>query len=383
MTHVSDVKKKLVASLAKLIKAYPTVGSVDLEGMPSSQLQKMRVTLRKNDILLILAKRRLIKLAIEDAKKDKQGIEELETNLNGMPSLIFAKIDSFKLYRLLKQSKSPASAKPGQICPKEIVIKAGPTSFMPGPIISELSKFGIKAGVEAGKIAIKHDAVVCRAGEKISDKLADLLSKFNIKPMEIGLNLTATYENGVIFKKQVLDVDEDKIKEQLTQAAQESFNLSVEAGYFTKENIEIIVRNVFYSCKALAEESKFMADVVVEDMLAGAERSAKSLQISTKIETLEKKEEKALEEVKEIIKEEQKVEVKPIKKETSVEMSEIAQGVHSFASANSKPAISECLKAKLSNKPKICKADFSVHAQELASDFSPAVLDIVISNNCL
>ena len=26
--------------------------------------------------------------------------------------------------------------------------------------------------------------------------------------------------------------------------------------------------------------------------------------------------------------------------------------------------ISECLKAKLSNKPEICKANFSVHAQE-------------------
>ena len=67
----------------------------------------------------------------------------------------------------------------------------------------------------------------------------------------------------------------------------------------TKENIEVVVRNVFYNCKALAEESKFMADVVVEDMLVGAERSAKSLQAEAKVEepkAEEKKEEPKAEE---------------------------------------------------------------------------------------
>jgi hypothetical protein len=64
----------------------------------------------------------------------------------------------------------------------------------------------------------------------------------------------------------------------ITQAAQESFNLSVEVGYLTKENVDIVIKNVFYSCKALAEESKFMADVVVEDMLAGAQRAAKAVE---------------------------------------------------------------------------------------------------------
>ena len=56
----------------------------------------------------------------------------------------------------------------------------------------------------------------------------------------------------------------------------------------------------------------------------------------------------------------------------SLDMSEIAMGAHSFALAKSKPAISECWKSCISNKPEICCANFSVHAQEHAPGFQPS-----------
>ncbi len=49
-------------------------------------------------------------------------------------------------------------------------------------------------------------------------------------------------------------------------------------------------------------------------------------------------------------------------------MSEIA-GARSNNLAQSKPAISECMKAKLSDKPEIGFANFSVHAQKHAPHF--------------
>jgi len=275
--------------------------------MPTAQLQKMREKLRENDIALLVSKRRVMKIALEKAKTEKKGVEEIEKYLLGMPALIFSKKDSFKLYKLLKTSKTEASAKPGQIAPRDIEIKAGPTNFMPGPIISELAAVGLKAGVEAGKVAIKENKIICREGEKISQKISDMLTKLNIKPMEIGLNLVASFENGTIFKKDVLDIDEKKFMENLIKSASESFNLSVEIGYLTKENIELVVRNVFYSCKGLAEESKFLADVVVEDMLSNAERSAKSIVKSAGLE-ISKTEQKLIKEEDAILKEEKKLE---------------------------------------------------------------------------
>ncbi|MBI2112759.1 50S ribosomal protein L10, partial [Candidatus Woesearchaeota archaeon] len=36
---------------------------------------------------------------------------------------------------MLEKNKSNAPAKPGQVAPKDITVKAGATSFAPGPII--------------------------------------------------------------------------------------------------------------------------------------------------------------------------------------------------------------------------------------------------------
>jgi large subunit ribosomal protein L10 len=164
VAHVSEAKKKVVETLVKLFKEYPIIGAIDLEGMPTAQLQKMREKLRNNNTVLLVTKRRVMKIAIEKAKDHKKGIEQLEANLKGMPALIFSKISPFKLYKQLKESKSEAHAKPGQIAPKNIEIKAGATNFLPGPIIGELAAVGIKSGVDAGKVAIKQDAVVCKEG---------------------------------------------------------------------------------------------------------------------------------------------------------------------------------------------------------------------------
>jgi large subunit ribosomal protein L10 len=352
--HVSEQKKKDVEILVNLIKEYPIIGAIDLEGMPTAQLQKMRAVLRANDIVLLVSKRRLMKIALEQAKESKKGVEELKNYLQGMPGFIFSRLNSFKLYKLLKSSKSKAPAKAGQIAPKDIEVKAGATPFAPGPVISELGAVGIKSGVENGKVAIKADCIVAKEGDIISAALAGLLTRLEIKPMEIGLNLVASFDNGTLFKKSVLDIDEEKFLSDITKAAQESFNLSVEAGYFTKDNINVILQNVFYSCKALAEESGFLADVVVEDMLSTAERSAKSVQAEAKIPESEEKpaeekkeeqkieekptqsqpqetkkeakEEKALEEEKEIIKEEKKLE-EPVKEEQSPVEKEVQKAV--------------------------------------------------------
>jgi large subunit ribosomal protein L10 len=363
MAHVSEDKKKLVARFVKLINDNPVVGAIDIEGMPAAQLQKMRETLRDNDIELIVAKRRVMKFALEQAKETKKGIEQLEEFLRGMPALIFSKLDSFKLYKLLKSSKSEAPAKAGQIAPKDIEVKAGPTPFLPGPIISELGAVGLKSGVENGKVAIKEDSIVAKEGDEITPELAGLLTRLNITPMEIGLNLTASFEDGTIFKKAVLDVDEEQFVADITRLAQESFNLSVEAGYLTKDNVEIVVQKVFRECKAVAEESGFLADVVVEDMLAKAEGSAKSLKSAANIPDEVPKEESKSEEKKE----EPKTEEKPAEELKPEEKAEVK------ALEEEKEIIKE--ETKLEESPKVEQAPVETEVQEAVKEEEEKVLE--------
>ncbi|MBW2983365.1 50S ribosomal protein L10, partial [Candidatus Woesearchaeota archaeon] len=193
---VSQDKKEAVNSFTKLIEEYPVIGAVDVENLPALQLSRMREQLR-GTVLIKMTKRRLLTRALNEAKKD--GISELIPYLKGMPALIFTKESPFKLYGLLKKSKSKAPIKAGQTAPNDIVVPAGPTGFAPGPVIGELGAVGIKAGIDGGKVAIKQDAIVAKEGEEISSRLAGLLTRLGIEPMEIGLNLTAAWENGEIL----------------------------------------------------------------------------------------------------------------------------------------------------------------------------------------
>ena len=270
-SHVSQEKKKVVGEFVKLLKEYPIVGAVDMENLPARQLQNMRSQLR-GVVVILMTKKRLLKVAIEQVKDEKPGIEQLIPHLKGMPALIFTKDNPFTLYKKLAKNKSNAPARGGQKEPKDIIVPAGPTSFAPGPVIGELGQLGIKAGIEGGKVAIKADATVAKEGQVISAKLAAILTRLGIEPMEIGLDLVAVYEKGTIYGKSILAVDEKAYLANITKSSQESFNLAVFIGYASKDTITLLLQKGFRDSKAVAKKSKFMADAVAGDLLAQAER---------------------------------------------------------------------------------------------------------------
>ncbi|MGM5484982.1 MAG: 50S ribosomal protein L10 [Nanobdellota archaeon] len=276
MSKVPPAKKKVVESLVKLMEENPIIGTVNMENMPTPQLQKMREQLR-DKVKIIMSKKRLISIALDEAEKKKKGIKELEKHMTGMPALIFTEENPFKLFKTLKKSKSTAPAKAGQTAPNDIVVSAGPTSFAPGPIIGELSSIGVKAGIEGGKVVIKEDAVAVKEGQEIDGKTAELLSRLGIEPMEIGLDLTATYEEGTIFTKSILDIDEEEFMQNIQDCARKSFNLAMEAGIPNQETLPMLISKSFNEAKGLALEENILTDETASDVLAKAEAQAKSL----------------------------------------------------------------------------------------------------------
>jgi len=246
--HIADYKKEIVSNLVNWINEYPIIAVVNMENLPAPQLQTMRAQLRGN-FFITMTKRRLIKLAIEQTKEKKKGVEKLEAHLGGMPALIFTKENPFKLSRTLQRSKSPSPAKAGQTAPRDIVVNKGATSFAPGPIIGELAMAGIKSGVEGGKVAIKEDSVVVRAGEKITPKVAEILTRLGIQPMEVGLDLVAVYENGLIYTRDVLSVDEKEYKNRLANASRWAFNIANYIAYPTKETIKTLICKAYNDAK--------------------------------------------------------------------------------------------------------------------------------------
>jgi len=265
--HVSEKKKEVVAEFAELIDKYPVIGVVNMANLPTKQLQNMRSTLRDGKTVLRMTKKRLMKIAFEKAKKDVKGLTEY---FEGMPALIFTEENPFKLYSTLQKSKSTAPAKAGQKAPRDIKVSAGPTSFAPGPIIGQLGKYKIKAGVEGGKIAIKEDAVVAKKGDVIDADLAGILSRLGIEPMEIGLNLTAVFENGSYFTSDVLHIDESEYAAKFATAYSDSFNLAVYAAYPTADTAKVLVNKAYAAAIALALSQNILTDETAKHIIAKA-----------------------------------------------------------------------------------------------------------------
>jgi large subunit ribosomal protein L10 len=300
--HVSETKKKEVAILKELLEKNNIIGIIDITDLPSAQFQKLRSKL-KDSLNVRVSKKSLIKLAIEGLKDKKKGIEKLEEGLEGtMPALIFTEQDPFKLAKILNNNKSTLPAKAGQISPKDIIIPEGPTPFPAGPIVGELSAAGVKASIEDGKIVVKQASTLVKGGEEINSKQADLLAKFKIEPMEIGFNVISIYQDGEVYNRDVLSIDEETVLADLKAAASGAFNVAVFTGYPTKDTIDILLK------KAEAE-SLALSQKVPEDSEVKEEPKP--------IEEVPKEEEKPVEETpKEEVREE---EPKPVEVEQPVE----------------------------------------------------------------
>ena len=240
MAHVAEWKKEEVKELSGIIGQYDVIGIVDLVNIPAKQLQEMRRSL-KDKAVIRMSKKNLIDLALEDCNADKNNIVDLSEHMDGQIALIATEMNPFRLYKILEDSKTQAPAKPGTIAPEDIVVPAGDTGFPPGPFLGDLQQIGVPAKIDKGKIVVSKDTVVVKAGEEVSKQVAAALTRMDIKPMEVGMDLKAVYEDGSIFKADVLAIDEEETIADIQTAFTKAFNLSVFSAFPTSQTISTII----------------------------------------------------------------------------------------------------------------------------------------------
>lgn len=269
-SKVNPRNQVFVKKIKDLAKSYSIVGIVDVLGLPAPQFQKIRASLNgKAEVLIV--KKNLIKLTLNELEKNYKNISNLSENIQGIVGLIFTNENPFSLYKFVKKNKSSAPAKQGDIAPNDIVVSAGPTNFAPGPIIGELGAFKIKAGINAGKVEIKQDSVVAKSGDEISLKLAEILTRLGIEPMEVGLNIKAVYENQTIYLRDVLDVDEEAVILDIENEVKRCFALSVGLNYVTCDNVDYFISKGFRESLNLGLKIAYPASETIKNLLSKAE----------------------------------------------------------------------------------------------------------------
>ena len=235
--HVPQWKKEEIENIKDLIRSYPLFAVAGIGGIPAKQFQIMRRELKDTAVIKV-SRNTLIERALNQADEN---IGQMNEFVELQTALMFTNENPFKLYKLLEQSKTPSPIKAGTVAPKDISVEKGPTSFPPGPILGDLQNVGIPAAIEQGKVVIKENKVVAKQGETVSQKLAAMLARLEIYPLEVGVDLRAVYENGSIFTPDVLSIDEDQYFQDITTAFQRAFNLSFNAAYPTAANINVLI----------------------------------------------------------------------------------------------------------------------------------------------
>jgi large subunit ribosomal protein L10 len=271
---VSQRNALTVKDVSEQLKKYPVIGILDMFKLPAGQLHHIRGML-KGKAVIRMVKKRLMVLALKES--GLRGIDALGDRIQGEPALIMTEMNPFGLARLIGESKSEAPAKGGDIAPRDITVRAGPTPLLPGPVIGELQKAKIPAMIEGDKIHIREDTVVAREGQEIDSLLAGVLSKLGIMPMEIGLNLIAVWERGNIYGRDILFIPQESYLNDLTAAHARAFSLALNLTYPTAETLPLLLSRAHQEARNLALETGTLTSETARPLLAMAHAQAEAL----------------------------------------------------------------------------------------------------------
>jgi large subunit ribosomal protein L10 len=281
VAHVAKWKLNEVEELTKLITENKVVGIAQIGGIPAPQMQQMRGNLRGN-VSMRSSKNSLISLAIDNAEGKIKGISELKDYVSGQAAIIATEMNPFKLFGQLKQTRTMAPAKGGEIAPSDIEVKAGDTSFKPGPIVGELQKVGIPAQIKEGKVVIKSDKVLVKKGEKIPRDVAQMITRLEIFPIQLGISLNAVFEEGNLFKPDVLDIDIDQFRLKIHQASFNALTLALEAAWINKQTVTPLITKAHRDAFGLAMELGIINKQTVKHIIAKTHRAMLALASKSK-----------------------------------------------------------------------------------------------------
>ena len=278
-TKYPKKKAQMYQLLQDLPKKYNVTALVRMEKVRASQLLPLRKKLQ-GEVEIVSIKDKIAQKAFE--KLDIPGIKKLKEKLTGQCLFMFTNMSPFKLNVLLGKNKIMLAARGGDIAGIDVVVPPKNTGIAPGPMLTEFKENKIPTKIDQGTIWILKETTPVKKGEAISTKLAALLGKLDIKPIEAGIVLNSALSESVLFAEEELVVDVEKFREQISQAYQSAISLSIEAAYITNDNIEQILAKASQSAHSVSTEAGYVTDENKEEILQKAHGHAKSVSAKAK-----------------------------------------------------------------------------------------------------
>ena len=273
-TRYPKRKAEMHQLLQELPKKYKVMAIIKMKKVRSTQILPLRKTL-KGEVEFVCVKNNVAKKALETL--EIPGMKEISLELKEQLIFIFTNMSPFKLNVLLGKNKIMMGARAGDIASIDIVVPAKNTGIAPGPMLTEFKDAKIPTKIDQGTIWIAKDTTPAKKGEAINEKLASILGKLDIKPVEAGISLYSAVEEGLKYTEEDMIVDVEKTRDAFAQFHQEAVSLSIEAGYITADNVTQILTKAAQSARSVSVESGFMTDETKEQILQKADAQAKGV----------------------------------------------------------------------------------------------------------
>jgi len=267
-------KAQMYQQLQELPKKYKVMAIIKMNKVRSTQILPLRKTL-KGDVEFFSVKDKVAQKALENL--EVPGIKDMIGEFKGQVMLMFTNMSPFKLNVLLAKNKIMMMARGGDIASIDVVVEEKNTGIAPGPMLTEFKEAGIPTKIDQGTIWIAKDSTPVKKGEAINEKLAAILGKLDIKPVEAGITLFTALEEGLKYVEEEMIIDVDKVRDEFAQAHQEAISLSIEAAYVTPDNIEQILAKAAQSARSVSVESGYMTDETKEQILQKADAQARAV----------------------------------------------------------------------------------------------------------
>ncbi len=280
--YVAPAKREAVRRISELLQRHRVVGVAGVSGVPGPQLQAIRHKLR-GKVEILVSKNNLIRIAIDENEQLRRGLKGLSEGVEAQTALVATDLNPFLLYKEMERTKQRSPARGGETAPEDISVSEGETPFKPGPIVGELQKVGIPAGIEGGKVVIKKDKLLVRRGERIPRELAPMLAKLEILPLTVGLDLRMVWEDGTVYPAGVLAIDEARIMGEIAMGYAQALELALQTAYPTGATIQPLLQKARREALGLALEAGIATRDTIELLLGRAQGHAASVSAQLKM----------------------------------------------------------------------------------------------------
>ena len=267
-------KAQMYQQLQELPKKYNVLALVRMEKVRGSQLLPLRKKLQ-DEVEIVSIKDKVARLALE--KTGITGIDKFVDRVEGQCVFMFTNMSPFKLNVLLGKNKVMLFARGGDTASMDVIIPPKNTGIAPGPMLTDFKENNIPTKIDQGTIWIMKETVPVKKGEPISEKLAGLLTKLDIKAIEAGIVLNSALESGLVYEQEEMIIDLEKFRNDLAHAHQEAISLSIEAAYITADNIEQILAKAAQSARSVSTEAGYLTDDTKEQVLQKAHGQAQGV----------------------------------------------------------------------------------------------------------